>query len=61
MSTQILILMIAGVAITRFFSSIKNRNEKVKVVDEVNKFFTQSMLAVVFYLFLSLFVNVFIG
>jgi hypothetical protein len=52
--------MIAGVAIIRLFQGIKkNRDEKVNVVKEVNLFFNQSMLTVIFYLFITLFINIF--
>ena len=60
MSTQIIMFMIAGVAIIRLFQGIKkNRDEKVNVREEVNLFFNQSMLTVVFYLFITLFINIF--
>ena len=60
MSTQIIMFMITGVAIIRLFQGIKkNRDEKVNVVKEVNLFFNQSMLTVIFYLFITLFINIF--
>jgi len=49
MNTQVFILLIAIVAIIRFFKGITSRNKEINVSDEINSFVTQAVVTLVFY------------
>lgn len=49
MNTQVFILLIAIVAIVRFFKGITSRNKEINVSDEINSFVTQAVVTLVFY------------
>lgn len=50
MNTQVFILLIAIVAIIRFFKGITSRNREINVSDEINSFVTQAVVTLVFYI-----------
>ena len=58
MSTQIFILLIAGVAIIRFVKGIFSKT-KPSIKDEVDAFFFQSIATVVFFLIFNGVVSIF--
>ena len=49
MNTQVFVLLIAIVAIIRFFKGITSRNREINVSDEINSFVTQTIVTLVFY------------
>lgn len=50
MNTQVFILLIAIVAIIRFFKGITSRNKEINVSDEINSFVTQTVVTLVLYI-----------
>jgi hypothetical protein len=59
MNTQIFILLIAAVAIIRFVKGIFSKNKQQDIKEEVNGFFTQSIVTIVAFLIINGVMNIF--